>query len=513
MDERFDMPSWASGAVNADARRMTRTVGRVERMSLHDLTPSVTDRTVRQLSAALNSTDQHLASEMPRVRSVSRRVYMQSPEYRGAINAHVDKVVGTGLTPFGETAAAERAVELFVHECEDNCWLDLEGRRSFGALQRLVEREKAIAGDALAVRVGAASASGADAGLQIIPAERVTSPGGASSELMVDGVELDTLKRAVRYWVAPYHMYGGVAAASAEPIDARYCSFVANADFAGQTRGVPMLVTMLVNALRMNDYFRDVEVTASAAARILMSIETTEEGGTAGVMDLLTKPARRGAATSLNTPPGGDAGDAYKVVETESSMVLGLNTGQTLKSFQPQQPTTTLEMFYRSFLKRLSAASGYPVEVITRDFSGSNFSVSRLAMHTAEETAAPAREQLVSAFVRPVFRWWWANRVLRGRLPDDPDALRVQWAGPPVPSSDPSREVAGMKGLLELNLTTHAEQARKRNLDPKRTLEQREREMRDQRRRSIAPPLTPGAAPMPGDGAAPASEDGAPRTR
>jgi hypothetical protein len=145
-----------------------------------------------------------------------------------------------------------------------------------------------------------------------------------------------------------------------------------------------------------------------------------------------------------------------------------------------------------------------PKAVALGDFTGMNFSQSRLALALAEDTAEPIRELFAHSCVL-----WPYERFCERRGYIDPDYMAVHVQGPAMLSANPREEILADILRVSNNMGTLEDVLAKYGKAYTPTMEQREIEVDDQIQRNIMPMATPGAKPI-GPGGSDETDDDRP---
>lgn len=127
-------------------------------------------------------------------------------------------------------------------------------------------------------------------------------------------------------------------------------------DRAGQMRGVPKLTSSLPLFAQLRRYTLATLTAAEFAAML------------AGVMKT-TLPPTTGEPVAL---------DQWELIEMVRGALMSLPQGWEAMQFKPEQPATTYPEFKREILNEAGRGSGAPLNIVTGNSSGYNFSSGRL---------------------------------------------------------------------------------------------------------------------------------------
>ena len=121
----------------------------------------------------------------------------------------------------------------------------------------------------------------------------------------------------------------------------------------------------------------------------------------------------------------------------------------------------------RNLLRRFAAGFGCSYETLSRDFSQTNYSSSRLSILEDRDHWKLLQSMVVQQIHQRVFENWFEAAVLSGELPAatfgdfwvNPDRyLTPRWQARTWSWVDPSKELAALETARELMLETHASQ-------------------------------------------------------
>lgn len=490
-----------SGAVGGYAKQLTEST-----------------RLRQEWTNAVGAADQIQGDDRERIVAFSRRLYFQSPVAQAVIEAMVRVVVGEGIYPQGENDAAEAAAAQFWDWADTQLGIDLHRQSGFGGVQQLWLREMLVGGDVLINRIRDGQ-SPMGITTQAIESERIvgggggayvpsasgfgprTGKGGSASGRTVDGVELDAMGRAVRYHVGRYAFIGAGSSALASettPVDARGAHLLAHRTRIGQTRGLPYLTPAMGRLAGLEEYTGAVEVAAKLHAMVAIITKTMSPEGMMqqmGVGSTTTTETENSSGSGL----GGGGGGGYDrtLLDAQPGMTFALGLGEEATTLSPSQPGQTHETFVRTTVAQVCAVLGIPIEVAMGDFSRANFSVARMALLLAEQTAAPVLDCVVRTVLHPVYRWWLAHALEQGIVTGDATELaRIRWRGPKRLVVDPQKEAAATAAAIAANLTTYTEELDALGKRRDDVFAMRAQEIAEMRRLGITPPAPAGSAPV-----------------
>lgn len=406
-------------------------------------------------AAPNDSADAQLAASLTTLRARSRALGRDAPYAKRARAIVVNNVIGSGIgmqaaveTTRGERGRINDAIEAaWLEWCNaDSCHTG--GRLHFSDLERLAMAQIFEAGEVLLrwhpERFGR---SRVPLALEVIEPELLADdyeapqPTGATFIRM--GVEVDRFHRPVRFWLRPVHpgewrqRTPGPSTLYAVPADFMFHLYpVARWP---QTRGEPWLHAVLRRLDDMDGYSEAEIVAARAAASYMAVIETPEPP--AALDDA-------GAPADFTLEPG-----AAKY----------LAPGEKLASYAPNRPNPNMDPFMRLMLREVAAGVGVSYESLSRDYSQSNYSSSRLALLDDRDLWRVTQQWFIRAFRAPLHRLFIQQAALAGAI----DGLSVQaYAANPQKFEavrfkprgwswiDPTKEVQAYKDAVRNGFTT-----------------------------------------------------------
>lgn len=288
--------------------------------------------------------------------------------------------------------------------------------------------------------------SGVPFALEIIEPERVLDDMQPLSLLQNAkirmGVETDEFYRPLAYWIRKLHpgelrvMPGETDAI--ERIPAEQMLHLRIIDRWPQTRGEPWLHTVIRKLNDLDSYTEAEIIAARASASYMATIETPQDWGD-------------------QTSTGG------REVVLEPGMVERLAPGEKFTFHTPNRPNQQIDPFMRLLLREIAAGTGASYESLSKDYSQSNYSSSRLALLDDRDLWRAFQSWFIRYFRIPVHRDWMQQAVFSGTAKTvsveafmtDPEkfcAVRFKPRG--WTWIDPEKEVAAYKEAIRCGFTT-----------------------------------------------------------
>jgi lambda family phage portal protein len=422
-------------------------------------------RTVADWIAQSTSADSELYTSLRTLRNRSRQL-VRDNEYAGnAIDRIIpNNVVGQGIG-FQAQVMMQRGNRLNEKindaiELQWKRWTRAEtchtgGKLAFQDIERIIMRSVPESGEIL-VRMVKQRFGGSKVpfALELIEADQLVEnfsgrTGEGGNEVRM-GVEVDAWQRPVAYWLYPRHP--GDYSMSATPaantwirVPAEEILHVGILDRPTQTRCVPWLHNVMVKLRHMGGY-EEAEIVRARASASIMGFIQSPEVDTPGAPD---------------DPMGADdVMDGEKVYDLTPGIIKELAPGETFNGFAPTSTNAAMEPFMRFMLRSVAAGTGISYESLSRDYSQSNYSSSRLSLTEDRDNWRILQQWLIRRFHQRVFEAWLEMAVLSGvlNLPSfeaTPEIYQcVRWMPRGWDWIDPVKEVAAAKASVRSGFTT-----------------------------------------------------------
>jgi lambda family phage portal protein len=463
------------------------------------------------------SADEDILAGLGDLRARSRDLIRNDPHAAGIVDVWCNNIIGHGMTPqsrvdheeIGITPEAagefQRTAErLFMRWAKT---ADYTGLRSFAEIQELVLRQVFENGDVFVVPRSVPWRKYALA-LELIEADRVTTPAKFLTDGSVrEGVVIGKFGEPVAYYVKKTHP-GDVAGVMKTDDFIRVDLFDPDTGKQnihhlfrplrpGQSRGVPALAPALPMFRDLQQYMKAELIGAKVAACFAVFIQTPDPFGDAA---RATSSITNGKQNELLEP----------------GMIRRLNVGETVTGFAPNRPATNYDIFVMRHLRSIGMCIGTPLELVSMDFSQTNYTSGRMALTEVRRTYKKVQRWIAEKFCQPVWERILTEAVLQGDLEIDGASFteffdawtRCTWVGPGWAWVDPQKEVAATVESMTANLSTLADECASRGLDWEDVLEQRARETTREKELGIdqKPEPPPGFGP-PGEEDPEAEED------
>jgi len=173
-----------------------------------------------------------------------------------------------------------------------------------------------------------------------------------------------------------------------------------------------------------------------------------------------------------------------RINEIEPGMVEYLSPGETVQFGNPTNVGNTFDPFVERHLRAIGASLGLPLELVTNDFSKTNYSSARAALLESRRMFKRHQQYLSSRFCQPIYEMLIEEAWLKGEIPFvDFDQSRMEltktrWIPPGWAWVDPLKEAQASAAAIDLGVSTLAEEAASQGRDWEELLEQRSIEKR-----------------------------------
>ena len=403
-------PLWfrALSRIVGPKRLASLTLGRGQRM----FESARADRLTAGWSPYTSSADSESITSLTNLRNRSRALIRDNPHAKRAQAIVVNNVIGTGL---GLQATVTNNRQRLVAEINDaieaawsawsrpeNCHIG--GRLHFADIERLLISEAFEAGDVL-LRIHREGAGPVPLSLEIIEAERLAdeweAPSSWTGNLVRQGVECDEFNRPVAYWIHEFHPGDPRRERSNDRlirVPAEAIIHLARIDRWPQVRGVPWMHAAMTRLHQLGQFTEAALVAARLGAEKVMVLKETQDGRIAEAL-------------------GAETNDGMLQWDSAKGQVDILPSGTDLVDWNPQYPDAAIEPFVVHALRDLAAAFGVSYESLSRDYSRSNYSSSRLALLDDRDGWRVLQQWYIRSVRERLHRVWLEAAVLSGAIP------------------------------------------------------------------------------------------------
>jgi len=283
-------------------------------------------------------------------------------------------------------------------------------------------------------------------GLEVIEPERIVdefqpSPQAPGAVVRM-GIESDEFRRPIAYWMRKLHpgeiRYSGFETDVLERVPADQIIHLRIIDRWPQTRGEHWMHSVM-RKLNDLDGYSEAEIVASrGAASYMATIETEQDYG---------------EKQSDNT----------REITIEPGLVERLNPREKFNFVNPNRPNSSLDPFMRFLLREIAAGTGCSYESLSRDYSQSNYSSSRLALLDDRDLWRMLQLWFIRNFRIPIHREWVQQAILSRAISsisiDDYASDFLKYSAVSFKPRgwtwiDPEKEVKAYKEAIKAGFTT-----------------------------------------------------------
>ncbi len=416
-------------------------------------------RLTASFQARSTSADAELAQSLTTMRGRARALIRDASYAKRAKTLVVNNVVGTGVGLQAQVKNIRGALNRRVNADIEEAWLawckadacHTGGRLHFKQMERVVMGQVFEAGEVFLRKHPARfGRSDVPIALEVIESERLADEfqstylqSGTENEVRM-GVEVDRFFRPVAYYFRQRHPQDVRFTGTLDMIErvpADQILHLAVVDRWPQTRGEPWLHAVERRLNDMDAYSEAEIIRARVQALTAGAIETPED------IESLGERQEDGSAE----------------MELEAGVYKRLLPGEKLSPGHVTAPNPALDPFMRYMLREAAAGIGVSYESLSRDYSQSNYSSSRLALLDDRDMWRFYQSWYICDFREPLFETWLQSAVLSRAIPSisvDEYANniakfeRVRYKPRGWSWVDPTKEVAAYKEAVKSGFTT-----------------------------------------------------------
>lgn len=358
------------------------------------------------------SEDSEMASSLMTMRNRSRALIRDAAYAQRAKVIVQNNVIGSGIGLQSRIMTSRGELNTRLNDAIEEAWLTWTCASSChtGGALHFADFERACMGQVFEAgeifirkHYGTFGDSKIPLCLELIEAERIAdqfqpTPVEAMHRVRL-GVEVDRFYRPLAYWIRSLHpgeiRLTAEQTSTIERVPAQDIIHLRVIERWPQTRGVPWLHAV---ARRLNDMdgLGEAEIVAARAAACYMGFIESPAG---------------------DAQYGDIQEDGSEQAELQAGMIEKLRAGEKFNFAAPNRPNAQLDPFLRMMLREVSAGVGCSYESLSRDYSQSNYSSSRLALLDDRDLWRVLQTWFIRTFRESLHRIWLQQAVLAGQIP------------------------------------------------------------------------------------------------
>jgi lambda family phage portal protein len=395
------------------------------------------------------------------VRQRIRQLVRDFPYFSRAVKVRVDYTVGSGVLLQSRVKDSNgnlsdkknQQIEDAFRFWSDEC--DLAGRLHFNEMQRLANRQDSECGEFILLEHFNVKnrRNYLPYALQMIEPDWLTSDQTdrtARGTEIEQGVEYDPeTGRAVAYHFTDPDGWGKTTRVPAVRVIHRFDTLRP-----GQMRGISAFTPGVLVAKDLNSLM-DSEIDASKMASKYLAMVTTPD------------PLGRQSSLAITDPVSGK-----KIEELENAIIEYLRPGESVELATNPRPGSNFPPFIKLILCMFSISTGVPYELLSGNYEGMNYSVSKMIRTDFAHQLRPEIDRHVRHFCRRPFRSFMDSAVLTGRLvlpgyfTNPARWIKDEWQPPGMEPVDRSRESKSNIDDIDYCLRSPQEIIKSRGKDP-----------------------------------------------
>ena len=422
---------------------------------------ATTSRLTSNWIASGTSADAEIKGSLGTLRQRSRQLVRDNSHAKNAVRTITANVIGPHGIKLQANIRKQRGGKLDnkINESVETAWkiwgrydsCHTAGRLCFVDIERLVCQSLCESGEVFVRMVRKPfGRSNIPFALEILESDQLdddyNGPSSSKGNTWRMGVELNEWQRPVQYAFLSQHP--GDSTFPTQLGEKRYMLLPANevihlylSERPGQTRGVPWMSTA-IKPLHHLDGFSEASVVRARASSALMGFITSPEG---------------------ELDPGGEVFEGDRVTSFSPGQFHYLQNGENVVIPDMDSPHGEFEAFMRAMLRSMAAGIGLSYESLSRDYSQSNYSSSRLALLEDRSQYRAIQNYFIENFHSRVFDAWLEMAVLSETLElpsfetETERYTRVRWMPRGWDWIDPHKEIQAAKEAVRCGFKTQSQ--------------------------------------------------------
>lgn len=438
------------------------------------------------------SADEDLLTNLSKLRERSRDLVRNDAIASGAINTIVTNIIGTGIKMQSrldkETLKINEEYTDQLQRQIEKIWerwvpkSDASKKLNFYELEELSERSRFVNGESLIIPLRIDDKNRPySLALQTVESDRLDTPSDhVFNKDIRKGVEIGEYGEPIAYWIKKVHpgdySYGKNTFSNDSKNYNRYPAeredgvknffHLYHVLRSGQTRGEPFFAP-IINLFKDRYDYMESELTAARIAACFAVFIRKENAVEAAI-----------GRTTVETTT------QKRLERLSPGIIENLEPGEDISSFNPNRPGGTFEPFMVRILRDIASGLNIPYEILSKDFSKSNYSNLRGALLEARRFFKMQQKFIADKFGQPCLELLLEEAYLRGELPildfyfNKESYIKTRWICPGWQWVDPQNEIKASVESIDNNLSTLSEEIASQGYDWEETLEQRARELK-----------------------------------
>jgi lambda family phage portal protein len=385
------------------------------------------------------------------VRARVRQLVRDFPVFSRAVDVVCDYVVGSGIVYQSRVEDAKGELDhksILAMEDSFKWWADeadLAGKQHLYELMDLAKRQELESGEYIILKRSINDSKRyLPFGLQMVEADWLTSDSTRQvpkSNEIEQGIEYNKNTGQVKY----YHFTDPDSWGKSIRIKAENVIHGFQVMRPGQFRGISPFAAGVMVAHDISEYM-DSEIDAAKAASKYMA--------------LVTSPHLAARQTMLEDGTGDD--EDKKIDELENAIIEYLAPGEEVTFATHNRPGANFPPTIRLMLSMVACTINVPYELISFDYTGMNYSTSRIIRNDFAHYLRPLAVRHIRQFCMPIFKPFLDTAVFSGKLKlpgyyENPmKFFKSEWQPPGMEPVDPLRE--GKAQVDQVNATLRSPQ-------------------------------------------------------
>jgi len=443
--------------------------------------PSRYRRAFGLIAGMVANADRHLTKHtLGQLREMCRMHDRQSSLFSGLLDRALDNIFGANFDFIPSTGDSElnKKAKDYIHRQMERDRCDAAGVMDFAQMGKTTLRAVWNDGDCL-------MAKQSDGTLMAFEADQIETPKKKHLDddlRIVMGVELNRKNKPVAYHIQNRGVRGDFAATAGaiggqQRVRADSVLFPAYRKRFGQTRGLPFLAAILGTFDRTNNYLDYEQFAAEQNSMLGWKItRSPSDDSFAGETD-----------NDDYETAGGDS-TYEKVQKMERGMIFDLLAGEDVNMLGAVRPGENFEPYIVTCCRIIGVGVGMPLELLTLDFSKTNYSSARASLGEARRMFRVWQKFGQTTVCVPWYSWQITRGIATGELPARNELYRVRCQWPAWEYIEPVKEAKGNEISISTRTKSISQCIREGGGDPDEVFDEIEEDNKKLAERNISLP-------------------------